>query len=85
VKVVPQASNCRELTVGGRTYRRRANGLFDLPEAAAKHVVKFEGGQQPSLSGTTRKATGFRCVDCGFGTFVKTCSRCGAECEREVA
>jgi len=85
VKVVPQASNCREIEVGGRIYRRGRSGLFDMPEAAARYTIKNEGGQLPSLSGVTRGAIGFRCLNCGFGSFLKTCSRCGGECSRENA
>jgi hypothetical protein len=85
VKVVPQAERCREIEVGGRVYRRNRNGLFDLPEAAARFTIANGGGQLPALSGSTRKGTGFRCTACGFGTFVKSCSRCGGDCEREVA
>jgi hypothetical protein len=85
VKVVPQASNCREIEVGGRTYRRSRGGLFDMPEAAAKYTIKNGGGQEASLSGTTRTGEGYRCGSCGFGSFFATCSRCGGECSREHA
>jgi len=83
VKVVPQASNCREIEVGGRVYRRGRNGLFDMPEPAAKYTIALEGGQEASLSGTTRTAIGYRCTECGFGSFFADCSRCGGECFRE--
>lgn len=85
MKVVPQASNCREIQVGNTIYRRKRTGLFDMPDAAAKYTILNEGGQLPSLSGTTRTGEGFRCLNCGFGTFFKTCSRCGGNCEREHA
>lgn len=81
MKVVPQASNCMEIEAGGRTYRRKKDGLFDMPEHVAKHVIKYEGGQTPSLSGT-RHAGGFYCRPCNFAPFFKTCSRCGQEAER---
>jgi hypothetical protein len=83
VKVVPQASNCREIEVGGRVYRRDRKGLFNMPEAAARYTIAQEGGQLPALSGVTRRGIGFRCKACGFGSFLKNCSRCGAECSRE--
>jgi hypothetical protein len=84
VKVVPQASNCRELEVGGRIYRRSRGGLFDLPERAAKYAIKTECAQEASLSGTTRTGIGYRCTECGFGSFFATCSRCGGTAVREV-
>jgi hypothetical protein len=84
VKVVPQASNCREIEVAGRVYRRERTGLFDMPEAAARYTIANQGGQLPSLSGVTRQGLGFRCT-CGFGSFFATCSRCGGQCPREHA
>ena len=83
MKVVPQASNCKEIEVGGRVYRRAKGGLFDLPPAAAKYTIRNGGGQLPSLSGTTRSEFGFRCAGCGFGSFFSTCSRCGSTAVRE--
>jgi hypothetical protein len=81
---VPQAANCREVEVGGRIYRRRKGGLFDMPEDVARHVIRYEGGQAASLSGTARRRDGFRCPRCGFGSFFASCSRCGAACAREA-
>ena len=83
MKVVPQASNCREIEVAGRVYRAGRNGLIDMPERAAKYTVALEGGQWPSLSGTTQTRLGYRCTNCGFGSFFADCSRCGGECFRE--
>lgn len=83
MKVVPQAHNCREIEVGGRIYRRKRNGLFDLPERAARIAIKNECGQVASLSGTTRTGEGYRCTSCGFGSFFTTCSRCGGAAVRE--
>lgn len=83
MRVVPQASNCREVEVLGRVYRRPRNGLFDMPDAVGKYVVKNEGGQEASLSGTTRTEFGFRCSSCGFGCWFTTCSRCGGSAARE--
>jgi hypothetical protein len=84
VKVVPQAKNCKEIEVGGRVYRADRGGLIDMPESAARYTVALQGGQWPSLSGTTRSEFGFRC-ECGFGSFFATCSRCGGQCSREYA
>ena len=84
MKVVPQAGNCKEVEVGGRVYRTGRDGLFDMPERAARVTVAQEGGQWPALSGITRRGQGFVCASCGFGSWFRTCSRCGGECEREV-
>lgn len=84
MKVVPQTGNCKEIEVGGRVYRRSRTGLFDMPESAARYTIALEGGQLPSLSGTTRSEFGFRCTDCNFGSFFAECSRCGGVCFREA-
>jgi hypothetical protein len=82
VKVVAQASNHKETEVGGRIYRAR-DGIFEMPEAVARHTVKYEGGQWPALSGHARRKDGYRCPSCGFGSFFKSCSRCHSKCARE--
>lgn len=73
---------CREIDApSGRRYKAR-DGVLDMEPSDARAVVKF-GGAACSLSGTTKRNTGYRCVDCGFGTFFTTCSRCGGEAIKE--
>lgn len=75
---------------GTRYYARGASalqgvvkgGVFEMSDTDARLAVKA-GGAIASLAGTTRRATGWRCKGCGFGSFLKRCGRCGAECERE--
>ena len=67
----------------GRRYGGNMPGqVFDMTPADARATVKL-GGAVASLSGTTRRRFGFRCPDCGFGSFLKKCSRCQGECARE--
>lgn len=85
------AEGCREIDsplTGQRYYARggakgyRQGGSFDMAPADARMAVKM-GGAIASEAGSTRRGIGFRCRSCGFGSFVRTCSRCGGECERE--
>lgn len=85
------AEGCREIDFGGRRYyagdgSRKSyeqGGVFrDMPDDAARQAVKI-GGAVASVSGCGSRRDGYRCPACGFGSWVKTCSRCGAECERE--
>jgi hypothetical protein len=83
------AEGCREVDFGGvRHYARggqkgyQQGGSFDMSPAAARQAVKI-GGAIASEAGTTRRGIGWRCPGCGFGSFVRTCSRCGSECVRE--
>lgn len=84
------AEGCREIDSpsgrryyargGGRGYRQ--GGVFDMREGDAKLAVAM-GGAIASLSGTTRSRIGFRCPDCGFGSFTRVCGKCGTEGNRE--
>jgi hypothetical protein len=85
------AEGCREIDspVTGRRYYARGGGggyaqggSFDMGETDAKLAVRM-GGAIASLAGGTRRALGWRCPRCGFGSFLKRCGRCGGECERE--
>jgi hypothetical protein len=85
------AAGCREIDspyTGQRYYARggargyEQGGSFDMHPLDAKLAVKI-GGALASLNGTARRATGWRCPSCGFGSYLKRCGRCGAECERE--
>lgn len=84
MRVVPQAKNCREVEVGNRVYRTDRTGLWNVPDEVGRVIVKGEGGQQASLSGTAKTGQGYRCVDCGFGCWFTTCSRCGGNAIRET-
>ena len=84
------AEGCREVDApsGRRYYARggakgyRQGGSFDMTPSDAKAAVQM-GGAIASLSGPTRRGLGWRCEACGFGSYVKTCGRCQAECVRE--
>lgn len=69
--------------LSGRRYGGNVPGrVFDVTPEDARAIVKL-GGAMASESGTTRRSLGYRCGDCGFGSFVVTCSRCGGTCARE--
>ena len=84
VKVCGQGSNVAEVDApSGRRYARDKEGIFHMTPSDAAAMVKG-GGFFPSMAGSTRKGVGFRCPECGFGAYTRTCGRCGAECEKEV-
>lgn len=87
------ADGCHQLDspLTGRRYHARGarafegsvrGGVFDMSPADAAMAVKM-GGAIASEAGTARRALGFRCPACGFGSFLRQCGRCGGECERE--
>lgn len=75
---VAQIDGLSGMRYGGNTPRQ----VFEVSDGDAKAVVKL-GGAVASLAGTTRRATGYRCPACGFGSYLRRCSRCGTECNRE--
>jgi hypothetical protein len=81
MKVVAPARAVAEVDgVTGARYKAR-DGIYDMSDRDGKALVAA-GGFLPSLAGATSASTGFRC-SCGFGSYFKTCSRCGGTCERE--
>lgn len=68
----------------GRRYNATnfQGGHFKMTPEDAAAVVKL-GGALASLAGAAKRSTGYRCQGCGFGSFLRTCSRCGGGCERE--
>lgn len=74
---------CAEVDApSGRRYRAR-DGMFRMGERDGRALVAA-GGFVPALSGITRRAVGYRCTGCGFGSFVTLCSRCGGTCTKET-
>jgi hypothetical protein len=71
----------RRYYAGHRDGDKRAylqGGSFDVDPADVGLVVKM-GGAVASLTGATRAALGWRCQDCGFGSYFRLCGRCKSE------
>lgn len=68
--------------INGREYRAR-DGYFMMTDRDAKIHRASANVPTPAASGPVGRSEGFRCRDCGFGSFFITCSRCGQQCERE--
>jgi len=65
--------------VSGRRYRS-TDGMYEMTPRDAAALLQV-GGFTPDLGG--RVAGGYRCPDCGFGSFFRCCSRCGGDCVKE--
>lgn len=87
------AEGCREIDspYSGKRYYAQGGrkgytqgGSFEMDAADAKLAVRM-GGAIASEAGATSRKLGFRCLACGFGSFLKKCGRCGEECERECS
>ena len=69
--------------IQGVRYTQR-DGYFEMPPGAEK--LHRQSANLPAASpaaGPVVRRHGFRCDDCGFGSFFTTCSRCGGTCTRE--
>ena len=69
--------------IDGVEYRARS-GFFEMPERHAALHLKSAGYGSWHVPGVPAPGAGRRCVACGFGSWFKTCGRCGAECVRET-
>lgn len=75
-------SLCVEIDgLSGRRYDFR-KGIAEVSDRDAKAIAKAGGFVLP-IAGMGRRASGYRCQSCGFGTWFKTCSRCGGSAVRE--
>lgn len=71
---------CRGVDVpSGRRYSGQAIEVTDLSDF---RVLKQAGYTVAGTGGTPLRSAGFECSDCGFQSFFRLCSRCGATCER---
>ena len=62
---------------------RRYNGtVIDVSDPSHARALKAAGYVQAAVAGAPVRQGGFHCERCGFASFFKLCSRCGAECER---
>lgn len=72
-------------TVGGVEYRARS-GFFDMPDQhAALHLKSAGYGSSWQVPGVPAPGAGWRCPECGFGSWFAKCGRCGAACQKEAA
>lgn len=62
------------------SYTPGRDGTVTVDNPRHIRALREMGAFPANLGGRT--AGGFRCA-CGFGSFFKTCSRCGGTCERE--
>jgi hypothetical protein len=83
-KMIPP-QGLREVSVkterGTKVYRADRSGLINVDNPKHAAQMKAEGLGVASAGGVA-DAEGFPCVQCGFGSYFKKCSRCGHENER---
>lgn len=63
------------------SYTPGSDGTVTVDNPRHIRALREWGAFSANLGGRT--SGGYRCSDCGFGSFFKKCSRCGGTCERE--
>lgn len=66
--------------LSGRKYRGTA---FEVSDPRDARALRKAGYTVADTSGAPSKASGFECLDCGFKSFFRLCSRCGGKCDRQ--
>jgi len=79
-RIVAPDRGVKETTIGNKTYGVNRQGIYNVENASHIRAMKAEGFFEASLMGpTTNAGAGFTCVECGFGSWFRKCSRCGHE------
>lgn len=55
---------------------------IDVSDPSHVKLLRQAGYTLADTAGRPSKAPGFECLDCGFQSFFRLCSKCGSECER---
>lgn len=69
---------CLEVDVRGLRYRGKT---INVTDPVAVRQLREAGYTMADTAGVITGSVGFEC-DCGFKSFFRLCSRCGAECHR---
>ena len=71
----------KETVVGGKSYFPDRSGIYNVESPSAGRAMKAEGFFEASLNPYSAGdlSRGFTCVECGFGSWFRKCSRCGHE------
>jgi hypothetical protein len=78
-RLVAPDKGVRETEVNGRSYKPDRGGIYNVDSASAAKAMKAEGFFEAALNPYSSKDNerGFTCVECGFGSWFRKCSRCG--------
>jgi hypothetical protein len=65
--------------IGNRTYHTDRKGLYLVENSSDIAAMKREGFTEASLNPYQEGdiTRGFTCIECGFGSWFRKCSRCG--------
>lgn len=74
---------CISVDVPTYAGKARYNGrTIDVSDPSHARALKAVGYTVAGTAQGPARSGGFRCADCNFASFFRTCSRCGASCDR---
>lgn len=78
-RLVAPDKGVRETEFNGRLYKPDRGGIYNVDSPSAARAMKAEGFFEAALNPVDSKDStrGFTCVECGFGSWFRKCSRCG--------
>lgn len=82
VRISAEDRNQVETDINGTRYYQH-DGYFHMKPADAALHRESANLPTPSAAGPVGRRAGYRCTECGFGSFFTTCGRCKGVCERE--
>lgn len=81
-RVSAEDSRQVQTDINGRRYNSQGGYFYMTPADARAHRESANVPVSPA-AGPVGRGSGFRCPDCGFGSFIVRCGRCGGTCVRE--
>ena len=80
-KLVGRDGHVTAVDVNNRSYYKDRKGSYVVENRADIKALKREGFSEAALNpyDPIDSKRGFTCVECGFGSWFRKCSRCGHE------
>lgn len=74
MRLLAPATGAVEVSTDRNNYRGR---IIEVSDRADIKELRAAGYTAASVAGTTSKADGFECSECGFRGWFRRCGRCG--------
>lgn len=73
---------CVQVDVPFGRGRRYSGKTIEVTDPGHVRKLREAGYTVGSVAGAPARSGGFECLDCGFASFFRLCSRCGGRCDR---
>ncbi|WP_030237900.1 hypothetical protein [Streptomyces sp. NRRL S-350] len=65
------------------SYTPGRDGTVTVDNPAHEKALRQLGAFAANLGGAVRHSSGYRCANCGHGSYFARCGKCGTTCKRE--